>query len=95
MDKPVEIASPPQAEQRRYSYERHGVTIDDPWHWLRDPNYPQVSDPDVLAYLHAENDYFDAAMAPQHAFVDTLFEEMRGRIPDEDESVPVRDGEFE
>ena len=43
--------APPQAEQRPYSYEAHGVTIEDPWHWLRDPKYPEVDDPDVLAYL--------------------------------------------
>jgi oligopeptidase B len=59
MDKPVSLPAPPTAEQRPYSYERHGVTIEDPWHWLRDANYPNVSDPDVLAYLHAENDYFE------------------------------------
>ena len=28
---------PPKAEQRPHSYERHGTTIEDPWHWLRDP----------------------------------------------------------
>jgi oligopeptidase B len=32
----VPQAAPPQAEQRPYSYERHGVTIEDPYHWLRD-----------------------------------------------------------
>ena len=37
MDKPADLPAPPTAEQRPYSYERHGVTIEDPWHWLRDP----------------------------------------------------------
>ncbi len=59
MDKPANLSAPPSAEKRTFSYERHGVTIDDPWHWLRDPNYPEVSDPDVLSYLHLENDYFE------------------------------------
>src|SRR5437879_4645505 len=76
MDKPVEIPSPPAAEQRPYSYERHGVTIEDPWHWLRDPNYPEVNDPDVLAYLHAENDYFEVWSKQHQALIDGLFEEM-------------------
>ena len=44
-------AKPPIAEQRPYSFERHGVTIEDPWHWLRDQGYPKVDDADVLAYL--------------------------------------------
>ena len=52
MDKPVDIPPPPTAEQRPYSYERHGVTIEDPWDWLRDRKYPEIDDPDVLAYLH-------------------------------------------
>ena len=40
MDKPSTHPAPPAAEQRTYSYERHGVTIEDPWHWLREPGYP-------------------------------------------------------
>jgi oligopeptidase B len=94
MDKPVSLPAPPTAEQRPHSYERHGVTIEDPWHWLRDPNYPEVSDPDVLAYLHAENDYF-AAWAKQHErLIDELFAELKGRIKEDDSSVPLRDGDF-
>ena len=41
MNKATALPAPPRAEQRPYSYERHGVTIEDPWHWLRDQNYPQ------------------------------------------------------
>ena len=94
MDKLVEAIRPPIAEQRPYSFECHGVTIDDPWHWLRDAKYPQVSDPDVLAYLHAENDYFQDWAKQQHALIDELFEEMKGRIKEDDSSVPLRDGGF-
>jgi len=94
MDKSVDIPTPPIAEQRPYSYERHGVTIDDPWHWLRDPKYPEVSDPDVLAYLHAENDYFQGWAKQQQGLIDRLFEEMKGRIKEDDSSVPLRDGDF-
>jgi oligopeptidase B len=94
MDKPVSLPAPPTAEQRPYSYERHGVTIEDPWHWLRDANYPNVSDPDVLAYLHAENDYFEGWKKQHHGLIDQLFEEMKGRIKEDESSVPVRDGDF-
>ena len=94
MDKPVEILPPPQAEQRPYSYERHGVTIEDPWHWLRDPKYPHVDDPDVLSYLNAENAYFEGWKAQHQGLVDQLFEEMKGRIKEDDSSVPIRDGDF-
>jgi oligopeptidase B len=94
MDKPVTLPAPPQAEQRPYSYERHGVTIEDPWHWLRDANYPNVGDPDVLAYLHAENDYFEGWKKQHQQLIDQLFEEMKGRIKEDESSAPIRDGDF-
>ncbi|MES2136571.1 MAG: S9 family peptidase [Pseudomonadota bacterium] len=94
MDKPASLPTPPQAEQRPYSYERHGLTIDDPWHWLRDPKYPEVDDPHVLAYLKAENAYFEGWKGQHQPLLDQLFEEMKGRIKEDDSSVPLRDGEF-
>jgi oligopeptidase B len=86
--------APPKAEQRPYSYERHGVTIEDPWHWLRDPKYPNVDDPDVLAYLKDENAYFEGWKAQHQGLIDRLFEEMKGRIKEDESSVPIRDGEW-
>ncbi|HYG30623.1 MAG TPA: S9 family peptidase [Allosphingosinicella sp.] len=90
----TELPEPPRAEQRPYSYERHGVRVDDPWHWLRDPAYPNVQDEDVLRYLKEENAWFEAAMKPHAALVDALFEEMKGRIKEDDRSVPVKDGDY-
>src|SRR5215213_10652563 len=94
MNKMTDLPPPPNAEPRPYSYEAHGQTIEDPWHWLRDPGYPQVHDQPVLAYLQAENDYFRAAMQPHQELVDTLFEEMKGRIKEDESSVPIRDGDW-
>ena len=94
MDKPVETASPPTAEQRPFSTERHGVTLEDPWHWLRDPKYPEVDDPDVLAYLKAENSYFEGWKGQHQGLIDQLFEEMKGRIKEDESSVPIRDGDW-
>ena len=90
----TDLPTPPSAEQRPYRYEAHGVTIDDPWHWLRDPGYPEVTDPDVLAYLNAENDYFETWAAQHRELLDGLFEEMKARIKEDDRSVPIRDGDF-
>jgi oligopeptidase B len=90
----TQLPPPPRAEQRPHSYERHGVTIQDPYHWLRDSSYPTVDDEDILSYLRAENAYFEAAMAPHQPLIETLFQEMRGRIPEDDSSVPVRDGDW-
>ena len=89
-DRPV----PPVAVQKPHQYERHGVTVQDPYHWLRDPKYPTVDDPEILAHLEAENDYFRAVMKPLEPLVETLFAEMKGRIKEDDASVPVEDGGY-
>ena len=94
MTRAKDLPAPPRAEQRPYSYERHGYRIEDPWFWLKDQSYPKVDDPDVLAYLKAENAYFEAAMTPHQPLLNTLFEEMKGRIKEDESSVPVRDGDW-
>ncbi|HEU4877198.1 MAG TPA: S9 family peptidase, partial [Sphingomicrobium sp.] len=73
MNKATTLPAPPRAEQRPFTYERHGVRIDDPYAWLRDKDYPKVDDKDVLDYLKAENAFFEAAMKPHAALVETLF----------------------
>ncbi|HEX8574583.1 MAG TPA: S9 family peptidase [Allosphingosinicella sp.] len=88
------LPAPPSAESRPFSYERHGYRIEDPYAWLKDPLYPKVEDEAVLAYLKAENAYFEAAMEPHSGLVETLFEEMKGRIKEDESSVPARDGEW-
>ncbi len=84
----------PVADQRPHQVILHGRTIEDPWHWLRDPGYPEVNDPDVLDYVRQENAYFDAAMKPHAKLVETLFQEMKGRIKEVDASVPQKDGDW-
>jgi oligopeptidase B len=94
MTKASELPAPPKAEQRPHSYERHGYRIEDSYFWLKDQGYPKVEDPDVLDYLRAENAYFEAAMKPHQPLVDTLFEEMKGRIKEDDASIAVKDGDW-
>ncbi len=91
---PANPAAAPLARRVAHTSSHHGETIDDPYAWLRDPAFPQVNDPDVLSYLKAENAYFDAAMTPHRALIDSLFDEMKGRVKDDDSSVPQRDGAF-
>lgn len=86
--------TPPIAAQRPHQTVHHNRTLSDPWAWLRDPGYPDVSDPDVLAYLKAENAWFDAHMAARKGQVDALFEEMKARIKEDDRSVPQKDGAY-
>ncbi len=85
---------PPVAGQRPHSFTHHGVTIEDPWYWLRDPGYPTVDDADVLAYLVAENEYFEAAMSPHRELIDTIFEEIKARQQPDLSSVPWKRGDW-
>nr|WP_137677231.1 S9 family peptidase [Parerythrobacter lutipelagi] len=90
---PVPTA-PPVAEKREHNYTHHGITISDPYHWLKDQSYPVVDDEDVLDYVKAENAWFEARMAPQKELVDTIYDELRGRVKEDDSSVPQKDGDW-
>jgi oligopeptidase B len=94
MNKATNLPAPPSAAQKPHTHQAHGVSWNDPWHWLRDPKYPEVNEPDVLAYLNAENAYFDGWAKQHKALIDRLFEEMKGRIKEDDSSVPIKDGDF-
>ncbi|MCY1708561.1 S9 family peptidase [Pannonibacter sp. SL95] len=92
---------PPRAEARPVTLTTHGITRQDDYAWLRADNWQEVMrDPSVLAddiraYLEAENAYLEAQMAPTKALQDTLFAEMKGRIKEDDSSVPMQDGPYE
>src|SRR6185295_19801424 len=64
----------------------HGDRRVDDYFWMRDK-----ANPEVAAYLEAENAYADAVMKPTEAFQDALYREMLGRIQETDLSVPYRD----
>lgn len=78
----------PVAKREAHRYSHHGVTVEDPYAWLKDPNYPDVSDKEVIHYLQAENNHFDDYMGRLSSSVASLFEEIKARQPAADESVP-------
>lgn len=86
---------PPIAPTRPHSFTHHGITVEDPYNWLKDPGYPKVDDEDVLAYLTAENAYYEAQMAPIAGLKDRIYDELKGRVKQDDASVPVPNGDFE
>ncbi|HET9628357.1 MAG TPA: prolyl oligopeptidase family serine peptidase, partial [Novosphingobium sp.] len=86
--------SPPVAAKKPHSFTHHGITVGDDYAWLRDPGYPEVKDPEILAHLEAENAWFEARMAERKPLVDSLFTEMRARIKEADKSVPQKDGDW-
>jgi len=67
----------------------HNHTRIDNYYWLNDPK-----NPDVIAYLNSENEYLEKIMSPVKPLQEKLFEEMKGRIKEHDESVPVKNGEY-
>jgi oligopeptidase B len=86
---------PPIAAPRPHSFTHHGITVQDPYNWLKDPSYPKVDDEDVLAYLQAENAYFTAQMAPINGLKDRIEAELKGRVQQDDASVPVPNGAYD
>lgn len=84
----------PLAPQRAWSERWHGRMLEDLWQWLRDPAYPDVKEPGVLAYLEAENRYFRSVMEPVQPLIEELYQEIKGRQQEEDASVPWRQGRW-
>jgi oligopeptidase B len=83
-DQPV-----PVAKKRPTVRELHGDKFIDDYFWLR-----EKGDPEVTAYLEAENAYAETVMAPYKGLQDTLYKEMLGRIKETDLTVPVKDGAY-
>lgn len=89
---------PPLAPKHPISDVHHGVTRTDDYAWLRADNWQEVMrDPSVLApeirtYLEDENAYADSILAKTDPLRDTMFEELKARIKQDDSTVPSRDG---
>ena len=91
----------PVAKREMTTIEQVGRTRVDPYHWMKDENWQQVmEDPTILRqdirdYLEAENAYTKAKMEePLAALQDELFTEMRGRIKEDDSSLPSVHGPY-
>ena len=90
----AKASAPPVATKRAALTTVHGVTLTDNYAWLRDAGYPSVNDPEIIGHLTAENAWFESWMAPHQPLVDRLFQEMKGRMKDDDASVPAKDGAY-
>ncbi|MCC5859414.1 MAG: S9 family peptidase [Ectothiorhodospiraceae bacterium] len=92
------INQPPRAPKRPVRLRFHGHTRQDDYAWLRDPQWreamqnPERLQPDIRAWLEAENAYTDAVMADTAQLREQLFAELKGRIREDDSSVPLPDG---
>jgi len=81
--------APPTAKKIHTQTTLHGVTLTDDYAWLRDKENPEVT-----AYLEAENAYAESVMAPLADLRDQLYQEMLSHIKQTDVSVPYRDGDW-
>jgi oligopeptidase B len=85
---------------RAYSFATHGVTVSDNYAWLKDRNWqemlrdPSILDPDIRHYLEAENTYTESLLGHTAPLQRRLVAEMRGRIKEDDSSVPSPDGPY-
>ncbi len=76
---------PPITAKKPHAMTAHGQTWQDPYFWLR-----EKTNPEVISYLRAENDYAEKILKPTESFQKKLYDEMLGRIKEDDLSVPVR-----
>jgi oligopeptidase B len=80
---------PPIAGKKPWERVVHGERLSDNYAWLRDKN-----DPEVRAYIAAENAYTDKIMKPTRALQEELFREMVGRLEQTDAALPYRQGDY-
>src|SRR5450432_115757 len=91
---------PPAAPCRVHSFTTHGITVTDNYAWLKDANWqevlrdPAILDPDIRHYLEAENTYTESLLGHTAPLQKKLVAEMRGRIKEDDSSVPSPDGDY-
>ena len=95
------VPKPPRAEKRPRVESWHGHEKRDDYHWLKADNWqevmhdPSVLPPEIRAFLEGENAYHEAVMADTKALQEQLFAEMKGRIKEDDSSVPAPDGAYD
>jgi oligopeptidase B len=91
---------PPIAARRPVTSMHHGVKLTDDYAWLRAANWqevmrkPKLLDPEIRAHLDAENAYMAAMMADTEKLQKALFKEMKGRVKEDDSSVPDPDDDY-
>ena len=85
----ADLPPPPDVAKKPHVVKApHGAERNDEYYWLRDDTR---KNPEMLAYLNAENAYTDAYMAPLKPLQEKLYEEIVGRIKQDDSSVPYRE----
>ncbi len=95
------LQAPPRADRSGTIVRGHGIELADPYAWLRDENWheaiddPVLLNPAIRSHLEAENAYTMAVLSGTEALQAEIRAEMRGRIAEEDSTVPEASGPWE
>lgn len=79
----------PVADKKQHLRNIHGDKVNDPYYWMIDFFKKGRDSTQVVEYLTAENSYWESMMKDTEPFREKLFQEMKARIKEKDESVPV------
>lgn len=83
------MAPAPRPPKRPHVTEIHGARLEDPYRWLHDKDAEEVQ-----AHLRAENAHTEAQLAPLKPLEDRIYEELLGRVQEDDAGVPAKDGPY-
>lgn len=83
------VPQPPKAAEKPHTHEKFGDLRQDPYFWLK-----ERENPEVIAYLKAENAYMDEVMKPVKPLEDKIYEELRSRVKEDDSTVPFQMGPY-
>ncbi len=100
-DDPIPAPVPPAARREERRIEQLGRVRIDPYAWMKDENWqavlrdPSALRPDIADHLRRENAYAEAVLEPMEALASTILDEMKGRLKQDEMSLPVPDGPWE
>ena len=83
--------NPPSPKKIPYELKAHGDTRIDNYYWMRDDSR---SDPELIAYLESENEYFKKWHDAKVNYQSEIYKELKNMIPIEEETLRVKDGNF-
>ena len=82
---------PPKPKKIPHELKAHGDTRIDNYYWMRDDSR---SDPELIAYLETENEYFKNWRNSRVDYQGEIFNELKNMIPNEEETLRVKDGNY-
>ncbi|WP_236870134.1 S9 family peptidase [Candidatus Bandiella numerosa] len=86
--------SAPVAKKNKKVIENFNDKRDDFYDWLRDKDYPNVKNKEILNYLESENNYANHELSKYSDLIDEIYSEIKSKIKEDDETVPIKIGNY-